>query len=114
MASGDELLKVATHLGSANDLATAQTIITAGSGKTVTIISMSLCETAGADETFDVYIDTASGAHAYLYLEQSLPSKSTFVHNDKIILEANDHLDVHCATGGGDIDIIISYLEQEL
>jgi len=75
---------------------------------------MSLCETAGADETFDVYIDTGTGAHAYLYLEQSLPSKSTFVHSDKIILEADDHLDVHCATGGGDIDIIISYLEQEL
>jgi ribonucleotide monophosphatase NagD (HAD superfamily) len=114
MASGDELLKVATHLGSANNMSTAQTILTAGSGKTVTIISMSLCETAGADETFDVYIDTASGAHAYLYLEQSLPSKSTFVHNDKIILEAADHLDVHVNADGGDIDIIIAYLEQEL
>ena len=114
MASGDELLKVATHLVSAINMSTAQTILTAGSGKTVTVISMSLCETAGADETFDVYIDTGTGAHAYLYLEQSLPSKSTFVHNDKIILEAADHLDCHVNGDGGDIDIIISYLEQEL
>ena len=114
MASGDELLKVATHLGSVNNMSTAQTMLTAGTGKTVTIISMSLCETAGADETFDVYIDTVTGSHAYLYLEQSLPSKSTFVHNDKIILEADDHLDVHVNADGGDIDIIIAYLEQEL
>ena len=114
MASGDELLKVATHLGSANNMSTAQTLLTAGSGKTVTIISMSLCETAGADETYDVYIDLASGDNTYLYLEQSLPSKSTFIHNDKIILEANDHLDVHVNGDGGDIDVIISYLEQEL
>ena len=114
MASGDELLKVATHRGSGNNMSTAQTLLTAGSGKTVTIISLSLCETAGADETFDVYIDTGSGDNTYLYLEQSLPSKSTFVHNDKIILEAADHLDVHVNGDGGDIDVIISYLEQEL
>ena len=115
MASGDETLKVATHIGSADDLATAATILTAASGHTVTIISMSVCNThASNDETFDVYIDTGTGDHAYLYLEQSLPAKSTFVHNDKVILEADDHLDVHVATGGGDIDIIISYLDQEL
>jgi|TARA_R110002012_G_C11302136_1_gene573487 hypothetical protein len=115
MASGDELLKVHTHRGSANDLATAQVMITAGSGKTCTVISISLCNThASNDETFDIYIDTGSGDDTYLYLEQSLPAKSTFVHNDKIVLEANDHLDVHCATGGGDIDVIVSYLEQEL
>ena len=114
MASGDELLKVATHRGSVNNMSTAQTLLTAGSGKTVTIISLSLCETGGADETFDVYVDTGSGDDTYLYLEQSLPSKSTFVHNDKIILEANDHLDVHVNGDGGDIDVIISYLEQEL
>ena len=115
MASGDELLKVITGLGSAGDSwATATTVITAASGHTVTILSISLCETAGVDETFDIYIDTASGAHAYLYLEQSLPSKSTFIHTDKIILEAADHLDVHSVTGAADIDVIISYLDQEL
>ena len=114
MASGDELLKVATHMGSANNMSTAQTLLTAGSGKPVTIISMSLCETAGADETFDVYVDLASGDNTYLYLEPSLPAKSTFIHNDKIILEAADHLDVHVNGDGGDIDVIISYLEQEL
>ena len=115
MASGDETLKVITGLGSAGDSwATATAVITAASGHTYTIISMSLCETAGADETFDIYIDTASGAHAYLYLEQSLPAKSTFIHNDKIILDANAHLDLHSATAAADIDIIISYLDQEL
>ena len=115
MASGDELLKVITGLGSAGDSwATATTVLTAASGHTVTILSISLCETAGADETFDVLIDTGSGDDTYLYLEQSLPANSTFVHSDKVILEANDHLDVHCASGGGDIDIIISYLDQEL
>ena len=115
MASGDETLKGITGLGSAGDSwATATAGITAASGHTYTIISMSLCETAGADESFDIYIDTASGAHAYLYLEQSLPAKSTFIHNDKIILEANDHLDLHSATAAADIVIIISYLDQEL
>jgi hypothetical protein len=114
MASGDELLKVITTRGDDNDMATVHSKLTAGSGHTLTIISISLCETAGNDETFDILIDTGSGDDTYLYLEQSLPAKSTFVHNDKVILEALDHLDVHVATGGGDIDIIISYLDQEL
>ena len=114
MASGDELLKVITTRGDDNDMATVHSNLTAGSGHTLTIISISLRETAGNDETFDILIDTGSGDDTYLYLEQSLPAKSTFVHNDKVILEALDHLDVHVATGGGDIDIIISYLDQEL
>jgi hypothetical protein len=114
MASGDETLKVITTRGDDNDMATVHTKLTAASGHTYTVISMSLCETAGAAETFDILIDTGSGDDTYLYLEQVLPAKSTFVHNDKIILEENDHLDVHVATGGGDIDVIISYLDQEL
>ena len=114
MASGDELLKVITSRGDDNNMSTVHTKLTAGTGHTLTVISISLCETAGAAETFDVLIDTGSGDDTYLYLEQSLPAKSTFVHNDKVILEADDHLDVHVNGDGGDIDVIISYLDQEL
>ena len=114
MASGDEKLKVLTTRGDDNNMSTVHTKLTADSGHTYTIISISLCETAGAAETFDVLIDTGSGDDTYLYKAQSIPANSTFVHNEKLVLEADDHLDVHVNGDGGDIDIIISYLDQEL
>ena len=48
-----------------------------------------------------------------VYVSQSLPAKATFIHNDKIVLAAADDLFFQTPTDW-DIDIYVSYLDQEL
>ena len=93
----------------------------AGSGIVYTILSISICNTrSGDDETFDLFIDDvngtygSSGEHFYLYMTQSLPALSTFVHNDKLVLTDDDELVfvMDDNTNGTDVDIAITYLEQ--
>ena len=66
----------------------------------------------GADELISMYVDDASN-DIYLLNEQSLPSKSTFVWNDKIVLEASDKLGFITASSAN-VDVAVSYLDQEL
>ena len=93
----------------------------AGSGIVYTILSISICNTrSGDDETVDLFIDDvngtygSSGDHFYLYMTQSLPALSTFVHNDKLVLTDDDELVfvMDDNTNGTDVDIAITYLEQ--
>jgi hypothetical protein len=89
-----------------------------------TILSISLCNTsATVDHTFDIYIKDVGGAHDggsantlyYLYITQSLPSLSTFVHNDKIMLQSQEELYVLLDSNTAPVNsihIITSYLEQ--
>jgi len=66
-----------------------------------TILSISLCNTStSVDHTFDIYIKDVDGGHDgggantlyYLYITQSLPALSTFIHNDKIMMQDNEEL----------------------
>jgi len=62
-------------------------------GHTYTILSISVCETAGAAETFDLYIDDGGGGTDYEILsDQAIGANETFVHNDRIVLLDEDHL----------------------
>ena len=38
-------------------------LIDGASGKTYVILSITICETAGAAETFDLYVDDDDGSH---------------------------------------------------
>jgi len=89
--------------------------ITVGTDKAWTILSISICNTEASDDaTFDLYVDTnGSGADAYIYKTQSLPSLNTFIHSDKIVLSAAQKLGF-VATASQDIDVYISYLEQDV
>ncbi len=83
------------------------------SGDSQTVISISICETAGNDETFDVLHTTAGGSSGvYIYKSQSLPGNATFVHSDKIVVDDTDEIWVK-AGGSADIDVIVSYLQQD-
>jgi len=93
----------------------------AGSGIVYTILSISICNTrSGDDETFDLFIDDvngtygSSGDHFYLYMTQSLPALSTFIHNDKIMLQNDEELYMVLDSGtqGTAVHIITSFLEQ--
>ena len=89
-------------------------LLTAGSGKTLTILNLSICETAGAAETFDLYIRDDAGANDYeIYSDQALAANATFEHTTRIVLEATDVLSAKLGSTG-DVDIVISYLDQTL
>ena len=106
-----EVLKLATFRG---DAASVQALLTVGAGKTATVLSVSICETAGAAETFNLLVDDGGGGDdTYIYHTQALGANETFVHNDRIVMEATDHLSI--ITGdASDIDVCVSYLLQTL
>ena len=104
MASGDETLK---FLG-IHALSNSANETTVASGRTYTIISVTFCEMGGADELISMYVDDASN-DIYVLNEQSLPAKSTFVFNDKLVLEAADKLGLITASAAN-VDVAISYL----
>ena len=106
-----EVLKVALKPTCSS---TETKLIDGASGKTYTILSISICETAGAAETFDLYVDNDDGGtDHYIYKTQALGANETFVHNDRIVLEGTDMLGFITASSA-DVDVVVSYLEQTL
>ena len=106
-----ELLKVALKAGLTN----AESVLIDGvSGHTYTILSITFTETAGAAETFDLYIDDDGGGTDYeIYSDQPLGANQTFEHTGKIILEGTDHLCAATASSAN-VDVVVSYLDQTL
>jgi len=89
-------------------------LLTVASGHTYTILNLSICETGGADETFDLYIRDDAGADDYeIYSDQALAANATFEHTTRIVLEAADVLSAQTA-GTANVDVVISYLDQTL
>ena len=83
-------------------------------GHTYTILSITICETAGAAETVDLYIDDGGGGTDYEILsDQAVGANETFVFNDKFVIENEDHL-CAAAASSANIDIVVSYLDQTL
>ena len=90
------------------------TLLTAASGHTYTILNISVCETGGADETFDLYLDPLGGSNdTYIYKAQALGANATFEHTTRLTLEATDVL-YGIAGSSADIDVFITYLDQTL
>ena len=88
--------------------------LTVTSGHTYTILNLSLCETAGAAETFDLYVRDDAGANDFeIYSDQALAANATFEHTTRLVLEATDVLSAKLASSGN-VDVVISYLEQTL
>ena len=106
-----ELLKVSHTAGGTNS---ESVLINGVSGHTYTILSITICETAGAAETIDLYIDDNGGGTDYEILsDQAIGANETFVFNDKFVIEATDHL-CAAAASSANIDIVVSYLDQTL
>jgi len=106
-----EVMKVKLVAGVTNS---ENDLLTAASGKTLTILNLTLCETAGAAENFDLYVDDGDGGtDHYIYKSQAIGANETFVHNDRIVLEATDMLGMITANSA-DLDVVVSYLEQTL
>ena len=104
-----ELLSVSLKAGLTN---TEYVLINGVNGHTYTILSITFCETAGAAETVDLYIDDDGGGTDYEILsDQALAANETFEYTGRIVLLDTDHL---CAAtaGGADVDVVVSYLDQ--
>ena len=106
-----ELLKVALKPTCSNS---EVKLIDGASGHTYVILSITICETAGNAETFDLYIDDDDGGtDHYIYKSQALAANATFEHTTRIVLEATDVLSAKTASSAN-VDIVISYLDQTL
>ena len=106
-----EILALATFRG---DASSVQALLTVTAGHTYTVLSVTICETAGAAETFNLLIDDGGGgADTYIYHTQALGANETFEHTTKFVMEATDHLSI--ITGStSNIDVVVSYLLQTL
>jgi hypothetical protein len=83
------------------------------SGDSQTVLSISICETGNAAETFTLQHTAAGGGtEFYIYIDQPLPAKSTFIHNDKIVVDDTDQLWVKSG-GAANLDVIVTFLSQD-
>ena len=106
-----ELMKVALVAGVTNS---ESVIINGASGHTYVVLVITICETAGAAETFDLFIQDDGGVNDYeIYSDQALGANETFEHTGRIILEGTDHLCAATASSAN-VDVVISYLDQTL
>ena len=106
-----EVLSVALNAALSNSEAD---LLTVASGHTYTVLSILICETGAAAETFDLYVrDDAGGNDYYIYKAQAIASNATFEHTSKFVMEASDHLSI-ITTNTSNIDVCVSYLDQTL
>ena len=105
-----EVLKVSL---TATVTALERKLIDGTAGHTYTVLSITICETAGAAETFDLYVDNDDGGtDHYIYKDQAIGAKETFEHTGRIVLEGTDMLGIIASSG--DLDVVVSYLDQTL
>jgi hypothetical protein len=104
-----EILGVTLKAGLTN---TESVLLNGVNGHTYTILSITFCETAGAAETVDLYIDDDGGGTDYEILsDQALAANETFEYTGRIVLLDTDHLCAATASGA-DVDVVVSYLDQ--
>ena len=104
-----EQFKVSLNAGVSNS---ESVLINGVNGHTYVILSIVVTETAGAAETFDLFIDDDGGGTDYEVLsDQALGANETFVFNDRLIIEDTDHLCAQTANSAN-VDITVNYLDQ--
>ena len=103
-----EVLAVALNKEITN---TEKVLLTVTSGHVFTVLNISICETAGAAETVDLYIDDGgTGTDYELLSDQAVGANETFELTTKFVISDEDHL---CAeASAGNMDIVVSYLDQ--
>ena len=105
-----ELLKVSHNVVSNSEVV----LINGVSGHTYTILSVTMCETAGNAETINLFIQDDGGATDYEILsDQAIGANETFVFNDRFVIEATDHLTAITASSAA-VHVVVSYLDQTL
>ncbi len=87
-------------------------LINGVNGHTYTILSVTMCETAGAAETIDMYIDDGgSGTDYEMLSDQAIGANETFEFTTKFVISDEDHLCFATASSAA-VDVVVSYLDQ--
>ena len=106
-----ELIKVQLTAAVTNS---ESVVLTGVSGHSYAILSVLICETAGAAETFDMYVDDNAGvSDYYIYKTQALGANATFEHTSKFVIEGTDRLCLITASAAN-VDVVVSFLDQTL
>ena len=106
-----EVLKVSL---TATVTALERKLIDGASGHTYTVLSITMCETAGNAETVDLFIQDDGGADDFEILsDQAVGANETFEFTSRLVIEGTDHL-CAAAASSANIDITVSYLDQTL
>jgi len=80
-----------------------------------TVLSIIVTETQGNNESFGLFLDPSAAGTDYEILSNQnvdLAANATFIFNDRLVLVGTDHLNF-IAGGTCDIDIVISYIDQD-
>ena len=108
--SGTEVSKVAHYAGVTNS---EQVILNGVANHIYSILSIIVCETGGAAETFDLYIDDDGGGTDYeLLSDQAIGANETFIFNEKLIVSGTDHICVQAASSAN-LDVTICYIDAD-
>ena len=108
--SGSEILKIAHIAGVTNS---ENVVLNAVPNHIYSILSITVCETADNNETFDMYIDDdGGGTDYYIVKNQPLGASQTFIYDNKLVLSGTDHLCI-IAGSSADLDVTISYIDQD-
>ena len=103
-----EVLSVSHTAGVTNS---ESVLINGVSGHTYVILGITICETAGAAETVDLYIDDDGGGTVYEILsDQAVCANETFEYTGRIVLTDTDHLCAATASSAN-VDIVVNYLD---
>jgi hypothetical protein len=103
-----EVLKVAHAIVTNSE----NVLINGVSGHTYTVLNITMCETAGNDETIDLFIQDDGGATDYEILsDQAIGGNETYEHTGRIVLTDEDHLTAKCASAAA-VHTVVSYLDQ--
>ena len=79
---------------------------------TYTILSVIVCETAGAAETFNMILGAdGQTTNVFIIKAQSLPANGTFVFDNKFVMSETDEL-VFSLGDSGNVDVLVSYIEN--
>ena len=84
----------------------------------ITPISIIICNLNTSNAyNIDMAVDTdiSGGAIQYILYEQSVPSKGTFIFNDKFVLHPSDALKfrVNVDASGDNFSVYISFIDQD-
>jgi hypothetical protein len=108
--SGTEVLKRVTVHGLTNS---AQALITGVANHIYTVLCVTFVEQGGAAETISMFGEPDAGAtRIRIMQDEALSASSTFVWNDKFVLQGTDILKVETG-GSANVDVWISYIDQD-
>ena len=109
--SGTEVLKNGVFVVVSNS---AVKLIDGVANHIYTVLSVTICETAGAAETFDLYVwDPNVGTNVVEVLsDQAIGANKTFIFNDRLVLSGTQELTIITASAA-DLDCIVSYIDQD-